>query len=89
MIRAVLWRPDALVAIPQLKREIRDESRRIGWAIDRFTTSGLGDVKKLTGQRGEFRLRVGDWRVRFTIDAESQAMVILQVVRRNEATYRG
>ena len=88
MIRRVFWRPDAIAAIRHLKRESRDESRRIGWAIDRFTTSGLGDVKKLTGQRGEFRLRVGDWRVRFTIDAESQAMVILQIVRRNEATYR-
>ena len=57
MIREVLWRPDARAAIREIKSQSREESRRIGWAIDRFVASGQGDVKKLTGRRGEYRLR--------------------------------
>lgn len=39
---------------------------RILRAINRFARTGLGDVKRLQGiQPPEFRLRSGDWRVRF------------------------
>ncbi len=39
---------------------------RIFTALHRFAETGEGDVKKLQGESGELRLRVGDYRVRFT-----------------------
>ncbi len=88
MIRAIVWRPDARAAIRELKSRDRGQSQRIGWAIDRFMRLGQGDVKRLTGRPGEYCLRVGDWRIRFTLDVEAETMVITQVARRSEATYR-
>ncbi len=38
---------------------------RILTAIHLFAQTGTGDVKKLKGESGELRLRVGDYRVRF------------------------
>ena len=57
MIREVRWHPGARDETRELKRRSREDSRRIGRAIDRFVTSGQGDVTKLTGRRGEYRLR--------------------------------
>lgn len=34
---------------------------------------------------GEYRLRVGDWRVFYDIDEETKAIVILRVMHRREA----
>ena len=34
---------------------------------------------------GEYRLRVGDWRVFYDVDQESKAVVILRVMHRREA----
>ncbi len=40
---------------------------RIGSAIERLTRLNTGDVKKLKGiDPPEYRLRAGDWRVRFS-----------------------
>jgi mRNA interferase RelE/StbE len=36
----------------------------------------LGDIKRLAGETPEWRLRVGDWRVRFTRDADERVVVI-------------
>jgi hypothetical protein len=34
--------------------------------MERYVAIGHGDVRLLHGAGGEYRLRVGDWRVRFT-----------------------
>jgi mRNA interferase RelE/StbE len=34
---------------------------------------------------GEFRLRVGDWRVFYDVDEENRAVVVLRVMHRREA----
>ena len=40
---------------------------RVASAIQRMVLSGAGDIKKLQGiDPPEYRLRVGDWRVRFS-----------------------
>jgi mRNA-degrading endonuclease RelE of RelBE toxin-antitoxin system len=43
------------------------------------------DVRKLRGKPNEWRLRVGDWRIRFGLDARAQTVVILQVLPRGRA----
>ncbi len=53
----------------------------------RYAESGAGDVKALKGHVGEYRLRVGDWRVLFALDA-SQGQIVVQRVRHRREAYR-
>jgi mRNA-degrading endonuclease RelE of RelBE toxin-antitoxin system len=62
----------------------RAVSRRIKVAVERLAETGAGDVKKLQGvDPPEFRLRSGDWRVRF--DLAGEALRILRVRNRKDA----
>jgi len=59
--------------------------RRIIEALDRLTGEApAGDVVKLAGADGEWRLRVGDWRVRFRRDGAGVVQV-LRVLPRGRA----
>ena len=64
-----------------------DEANRLNDALKRFAETGHGDVLRLQGRRGEWRLRVGDWRAMFFYDQDG-GIVVTRVVRRNEGTYR-
>ncbi len=44
---------------------------RIFTALHRFAETGEGDIKKPQGESGDLRLRVGDYRVRFTEECGS------------------
>jgi mRNA-degrading endonuclease RelE of RelBE toxin-antitoxin system len=59
---------------------------RVIGAIERFAETGAGDVKRLRGASAEYRLRVGDWRVRFD-QPDKDIIRILRVLHRRE-TYR-
>ena len=59
--------------------------KRIQIAIELYAMTGYGDVRALVGYPGEYRLRVGSWRVRFSIDAARDTMVVLCVLPRSEA----
>jgi mRNA interferase RelE/StbE len=67
-----------------VRRIDRDTAIRILKAIHRFAETGEGDLKKLRGQPGELRLRVGDYRVRFTEDPPG-TLHIHAVLNRREA----
>lgn len=60
--------------------------RRILGAIERLAQSAelTGDVKRLVGS-DEYRLRVGDWRVRFDRDEERRALIVVRVLPRGRA----
>ena len=61
--------------------------QRIVAALDRFVEDPFAaDIRKLSPS--EWRLRVGDWRVRFAFDEEQRLLVILRVLPRGRA-YRG
>jgi len=51
-------------------------------AIDRLPA---GDVRRLRGRSPEWRLRVGDWRVRFERDDPKRRINILAVRSRGSA----
>ncbi len=54
-------------------------------AIDRLVARDPSlDVRRLTGSP-EYRIRVGDWRVRFILDAEAQMIVVQRVLPRGRA----
>ena len=63
MIKRVVLTTQAKAELAALDRAV---AFRIVGAIDRFATTGAGNVQALRGiHPPEFRLRVGDWRVRF------------------------
>jgi mRNA interferase RelE/StbE len=67
-----------------LKRLDRPVQRRILDALDRFINSPRsGDIRKLDSV--QWRLRVGDWRVRFSFDDENQVIVVLRILPRGRA----
>lgn len=67
-----------------LKRLDPPVQRRILDALDRFVAAPRsGDIRKLDSV--QWRLRVGDWRVRFSFDDENQMIVVLRVLPRGRA----
>ena len=69
-----------------LRRAGKPVAARIRRAVRRFARTGEGDVRKLFGAEGEARLRVGDWRVIFTVSSEGTVRVLVLRVRpRGEA----
>lgn len=59
--------------------------RRVVNALDRLTGEpAAGDVVKLANV-DEWRLRVGDWRVRFQRNAESGVVYVMRVLPRGRA----
>jgi mRNA interferase RelE/StbE len=44
-----------------------------------------GDVRKLQGREDEWRLRVGDWRIRFTRDETTGDVLVLSLEPRGRA----
>ena len=80
-MREIEWTETALADMAALDRGI---ARRIKHSVERFAATGAGNTKRLTDiDPPEFRLRVGDYRVRFHLD--SVTMRVLRVRNRREA----
>jgi mRNA interferase RelE/StbE len=81
------WRVEfARAAQRDLRRLDPPINRRVLAAIEGLLADPpQGDVKRLTGASGEYRLRVGDWRIRFTRDLSEQVIVIERVLPRGRA----
>jgi mRNA interferase RelE/StbE len=81
------WRVElAPSARRDIKRLDRPLQARLIAALDGLTAQPpVGDVKRLSGQPPEWRLRVGDWRVRFTRDNDQRLVTILRVLPRGRA----
>jgi len=80
-VKEVEWTETALDHMMALDKGI---VRRIRQAVERFADTGAGNVKRLQGiDPPEYRLRVGDYRVRFHLDGET--IRVLRVRNRREA----
>ena len=63
----------------------RDQAR-VRAALDGLATRPpTGDIRKLQGIQDEWRLRVGDWRVRFRLSDDGQSVDVLRVLPRSRA----
>ncbi|MBI3972804.1 MAG: type II toxin-antitoxin system RelE/ParE family toxin [Chloroflexi bacterium] len=72
-----------------MERLDRTVRQRIFDALDRFVADpGHADRRKLQGQADEWRLRVGDYRVRYQLDTLSRVVVVLRVLPRSTAYRR-
>ena len=87
MNRQVIWLERALADLAAIARQDRRTAQRIVDAVNRLAEHNAGDVRKLAGGTGEYRLRVGDWRVIFTFEDSGRTLVVSRVLRRNEGTY--
>lgn len=75
------WSGSALDDVAGLEKE---SARRIRQAVERFAATGAGDVRRLQGiEPAEFRLRAGDYRIRFRLSGRT--IQILRVLNRREA----
>lgn len=66
-----------------IRRLSRETAMSIFEVLHRFAETGHGDIKKLKGDTEDFRLRVGDYRVRFT--EEPGTLHIQKVLHRRDA----
>jgi mRNA interferase RelE/StbE len=80
-VKEIEWSEESLDDLAALDK---GTARRIKTAVERFAETGAGNVKKLQGiDPPEFRLRVGDFRVRFYSEADT--LRILRVRNRKDA----
>ena len=80
-MKPIDWTEPALEDMAALDKGI---ARRVKRAVERFAATGAGNVKKLQGiEPPEYRLRVGDYRVRFQLADE--IIRVLRVHNRREA----
>jgi mRNA interferase RelE/StbE len=80
-VKEIEWTEASLEEMAALDKGI---ARRVKQAVERFAGTGSGNVKKLQGiDPPEYRLRVGDYRVRFELDGN--AIRVLRVRNRREA----
>ena len=80
-MKKIIITPQARV---DLRRIDRETAMRILTALDRFARTGEGDVIRLQDiEPPEFRLRVGDYRVRYCDHGIS--ILVLSVLHRSEA----
>ena len=78
----VRWLDRALKEAERLDRPTR---QRIFDAVNRLAATGQGDVRPLQGRSGEYRLRVGNWRILFQRDGAQLVILILRVRPRGDA----
>jgi len=83
--RRVTWRERALDDVAAAARQDRRAAARIVAAVARLAEHNAGDVKKLAGGSGEYRLRVGDRRVLFTFEDDGRTLLLLRVLNRRDA----
>jgi mRNA interferase RelE/StbE len=67
----------------QLRTLSKDQRRNMGRRLDVLQENLSGDVKKLTGKTHEYRLRIGSFRVLFTLEAD--LISVYRVSDRKEA----
>lgn len=80
-MKRIDWSPPAEADLRKLDRPV---ARRIFAALDRYAETGYGDLSRLQGENKEYRLRVGDWRIRLRLESPDR-VVILRVRHRREA----
>ncbi len=72
-------------ASAQLSALPREQRRKIGHRLDALQHGLQGDVQKLAGKTGKYRLRVGDYRVLFSLEKD---LIFVQQVKHRKNAYR-
>jgi len=79
----VLWTRRSSKDLRKLDSPTQD---RVLAALERLSETGTGDFKKLKDvSPPEWRLRVGDLRIRVDRDVGAKSIIVLRVLRRDKA----
>ncbi|MDQ6675001.1 MAG: type II toxin-antitoxin system RelE/ParE family toxin [Chloroflexota bacterium] len=79
----VIWTRPALHDLRRLDRQLEE---RVRVAVRRLAETEQGDVTRLQGEDPpQWRLRVGDWRVRFRFDPATSTIFVQRVLPRGRA----
>ena len=81
MSRRVEFLPHGRSDLERLDQQVQE---RIFACLERYDETGAGDVKRLQGRPGQFRLRVGKWRVFFLLD-DTETVVVFAIDNRGQA----
>lgn len=81
-MKRIAWSEEARADVRKIDRKT---AMRIFTAVQRLAEGAGGDVKQLRGESGDLRLRVGDYRVRFT---EEDGTLWIHAVRHRREAYR-
>ena len=65
-----------------IQKQPRAQQERLLRAIAKLPTEG--DIKPLTGRAGLYRLRIGDYRVIYTVDNDVLLVLIMNVGNRGD-----
>jgi mRNA interferase RelE/StbE len=85
MMHEVYFLPSAARDVTRLPADQRDRLRDAIEALALWPAHGR-DVRKLQGmEEAQYRLRVGDFRVLFDVDAVSRRVAVVRVRRRDRA----
>jgi mRNA interferase RelE/StbE len=82
-MKRIEWTPSAR---SDVRRIDRTGAMRILTTLHRFAETGEGDIKKLQGDAEDLRLRIGEYRVRFT--EEPYGVLVIHSVRHRSDAYR-
>lgn len=75
-------------ALKRLRRMQPAKARTIRMAIDRIAANPSGrhaNLRALTNLPGGYRIRVGDWRISFTLDHDAEVLDIFEIEPRGGA----
>ncbi len=78
--------------IEKLLRALTPKERQAMLLLMRQIKADHRDVpglQALTGMKGFFRVRMGRYRIIFSVDSKTKTTEIRRISRRNEKTYRG
>jgi mRNA interferase RelE/StbE len=87
-----MWKLEISSSSRQFLRALDQKSRtQIAKALERFVFEinnpdqpKMSDIKTLKGKKGEFRLRVGDFRIRFTKDKNVLLIIVIRIGYRKD-----
>jgi mRNA interferase RelE/StbE len=80
---SVTYTADAVRSLSRMNPQIAKRIRSKVLAFARNPNAPSNNIKKLTGVEG-FRLRVGDWRVIYTLKHEELMVIVIRVGHRRE-----
>jgi len=85
----VSWRPWSVIWSRRSQHDLRRLQRQVAGrvivAVERYASTGQGDIAKLEAAGDAYRLRVGEWRVRLRYDDGAHAIEIISVLPRGRA----
>ena len=82
MVYQIEWRPRARKAFLGLDKPVR---RRIGAAVDALADDPRPDgAKMITGAHGVLRIRVGDYRVLYSVDEGELVVLVIDAGHRSQ-----